>query len=54
MPGFPKLLEALHDAWRNKRDEVDEQAEQFREGLGELAAYGLDAAPVGARPRRTS
>jgi uncharacterized protein YyaL (SSP411 family) len=44
-PGFPKLLEALHDAWVNQRDKVLEQAEAFHEGLGELAAYGLDAAP---------
>jgi hypothetical protein len=44
-PGFPKLLEALHDAWVNQRDNVLQQAEAFHEGLGELAAYGLDAAP---------
>ncbi|HVG62570.1 MAG TPA: thioredoxin domain-containing protein [Hyalangium sp.] len=44
-PGFPKLLEALHDAWVNERDKVLQQAEAFHEGLGELAAYGLDAAP---------
>ncbi|MFP2925557.1 thioredoxin domain-containing protein [Pyxidicoccus sp. 3LG] len=44
-PGFPKLLAALRDAWENKRDEVHKQARAFEEGLGELAAYGLDAAP---------
>jgi uncharacterized protein len=45
-PGFPKLLAALHDAWLNQRDKVMEQAEDFRQGLGKLAAYGLDAAPA--------
>ncbi|NTX15861.1 thioredoxin domain-containing protein [Myxococcus sp. CA056] len=44
-PGFPRLLMALRDTWENKREEVKRQAEQFEEGLGELAAYGLDAAP---------
>jgi len=44
-PGFPRLLAALHDAWVNKQEEVRRQAQAFEEGLGELAAYGLDAAP---------
>ncbi len=44
-PGFPKLLEALHDAWVKQRDKVLQQAEAFHEGLGQLASYGLDAAP---------
>ncbi len=45
-PGFPRLLEALHDAWVNERDKVLQQADTFREGLGELATYGLDAPPA--------
>ncbi|WP_224364345.1 thioredoxin domain-containing protein [Hyalangium versicolor] len=45
-PGFPKLLEALHDAWTTQREKVLEQAGDFHEGLGELASYGLDAAPT--------
>ncbi|QSQ13330.1 thioredoxin domain-containing protein [Myxococcus landrumensis] len=44
-PGFPRLLMALRDAWANKREDIHRQAAQFEEGLGELAAYGLDAAP---------
>jgi len=44
-PGFPRLLMALRDAWANKQDEVQRQAAQFEEGLGELATYGLEAAP---------
>ncbi|MBN1203311.1 MAG: thioredoxin domain-containing protein [Myxococcaceae bacterium] len=49
-PGFPRLLEALHDAWVNERDKVLQQAEAFREGLGELASYGLDAPPSALSP----
>ncbi|ATB28203.1 thymidylate kinase [Melittangium boletus DSM 14713] len=45
-PGFPKLLQALSEAWTTRREEVLQQAEEFRQGLGELAHYGLDAAPA--------
>jgi uncharacterized protein YyaL (SSP411 family) len=44
MPGFPRVLEALEEAWRTKRTEVIVQAEEFREGLGQFARYGLDGA----------
>ncbi|MCP3144340.1 thioredoxin domain-containing protein [Pyxidicoccus xibeiensis] len=44
-PGFPRLLASLREAWAHKREEVGKQARLFEEGLGELAAYGLDAAP---------
>ena len=44
-PGFPKVLEALHTAWKTKPEDVRRQSEEFREGLGELASYGLDASP---------
>jgi uncharacterized protein YyaL (SSP411 family) len=44
-PGFPRLLNALHDAWVNQQDKVQQQAKAFHEGLGKLAAYGLDAKP---------
>ena len=33
MPGFPKVLEAVADAYRERREEVDENAEQIREML---------------------
>jgi len=45
-PGFPRLLEALHHAWDNEPDKVQQQAESFHKGLGQLATYGLDAAPA--------
>lgn len=33
MPGFPKVLEAVADAFNNRREEVDENADQIRELL---------------------
>jgi uncharacterized protein YyaL (SSP411 family) len=33
MPGFPKVLEAVADAYHERREEVDENAEQIREML---------------------
>ncbi|MET0405970.1 MAG: thioredoxin domain-containing protein [Cystobacter sp.] len=49
-PGFPKVLETLSEAWRTKRDELLRQAEEFREGLGELAHHGLNAVPGALTP----
>ncbi|XXF76796.1 thioredoxin domain-containing protein [Myxococcaceae bacterium GXIMD 01537] len=49
-PGFTKVLDALRDAWANRADEVRRQAESFHDGLGELATYGLDAAPAALGP----
>ncbi len=49
-PGFKKLLEALHQAWTTKPEEIEQQAASFREGLGELATYGLDAQASALQP----
>jgi uncharacterized protein YyaL (SSP411 family) len=43
LPAFPALLESLERAFKEQRDEVDRQAEAFKEGLTEYAAQGLDA-----------
>jgi len=43
MPGFPKVLAALADAWKNEREKVLGQADQFREGLEHYVAVGLDS-----------
>ena len=43
MPGFPKILSALSDTWKNERQKIDEQAAQFREGLKHYVSVGLDA-----------
>ena len=37
-PGFGRLLEALRDAWSDRRDEVVRSAGQITERLGQLAA----------------
>jgi uncharacterized protein YyaL (SSP411 family) len=44
IPGFPRLLASLSEAWRNKRGDVEQQAAAFREGLAEYAAHGLEGA----------
>src|SRR5436853_1552762 len=36
-PGFPTLLRALDDAYRNRRDEVEKTAEQLKKILQQLA-----------------
>jgi uncharacterized protein YyaL (SSP411 family) len=46
MPAFSRLLQGLHKAWTEQKDEVEAQAQQFRAGLSYLSAYGLDAAPA--------
>jgi uncharacterized protein YyaL (SSP411 family) len=48
-PSFRRLLAALADAWRSKRDQVAENAEQFRRGLRQIAALARgegDGAPL--------
>ena len=50
MPGFPRLLESLARAWKERRAEVEEQGQSFKEGLTRFAAYGLDAAPSAPVP----
>jgi uncharacterized protein YyaL (SSP411 family) len=35
LPGFPRLLDALADAWRNRRSEVLRSTEQITEHLGQ-------------------
>ncbi len=45
MPGFPKLLASLHDAWVRRAGEVESQAKEFRDGLEFLANHGLSGTP---------
>src|SRR5439155_16580523 len=51
MPGFVQLCEAVAEAWRERRDEVDGQAGQLTEALGGLnqlepSAAALDRGPL--------
>jgi uncharacterized protein YyaL (SSP411 family) len=41
LPSFRMLLEALGRAWSEQREQVLAQAGEFREGLRQLATYGL-------------
>ncbi len=49
MPGFPKILRALSDAWKDRPAEVESQAKQFETGLAQLSAHGLDSPPAELR-----
>jgi uncharacterized protein YyaL (SSP411 family) len=40
MPGFVRLLDAIDDAWRTRRDELEQQADQLRQAIEESTAVG--------------
>lgn len=37
LPAFPKLLEAIADAWKHRRDDIEQSANQLRDALIQLA-----------------
>ncbi len=45
MPAFTELLQAIDDAWRNRRDELLEQATQLTAALGRSINAGTTARP---------
>jgi uncharacterized protein len=45
LPAFPRLLQGLADAFATKRVDIEEQAENFKTGLRQYCATGLDAKP---------
>ena len=40
MPGFVRVMEAIHEAWTERRDEIDEQAEQLRTAIDRSTRIG--------------
>ena len=40
MPGFVRVMEAIHEAWTERREEVDEQAEQLRAAIDRTTRIG--------------
>lgn len=42
LPGFPKILAKLAEAWTERPEEVEQQARAFREGLTEISVSGLE------------
>jgi uncharacterized protein YyaL (SSP411 family) len=38
MPGFPRVLQAIHEAYLGKRDEVDAQSAELTKAIAEVAA----------------
>ena len=47
MPGFVRLMEAVDDAWRHRRDELDQQAEQLHDAIEQSTTIGGGAAGQG-------
>ncbi len=45
-PGFPQILEAIHDAWQNKRDQLDEQANRLTAALQDEALTEGQTSPL--------
>ncbi len=45
MPSFTEILDAIHDAWVNRRDEVLEQADQVTTAVRERSTGGFLAKP---------
>jgi uncharacterized protein YyaL (SSP411 family) len=41
MPGFVRVMEAIHEAWSERRDEIDEQAEQLRAAIDRTTRIGV-------------
>lgn len=39
-PGFPRLLEAVSDAWNNKREELEQNADVLTQSIQDFAARG--------------
>lgn len=42
MPGFPRLLGAIDDAWRNRRDELATTAQELTTAIGRVASATSD------------
>ncbi len=48
LPAFSSLLLGIAEAWRKERAELDQQADSFKAGLTDYAAYGLDPSKPGS------
>ncbi len=48
LPAFSSLLLGIAEAWRKERSELDQQADTFKTGLTDYAAYGLDSGKPGS------
>jgi uncharacterized protein YyaL (SSP411 family) len=47
LPGFGALLSGIGEAWVKERGELEQQAEQFEQGLTEYGVWGLEDAKPG-------
>jgi uncharacterized protein len=45
-PGFPRLLEAIAEAWRDRREEIEKQADEVTQALQRYASERAERGPV--------
>jgi hypothetical protein len=45
-PGFPRLIEAIGDAWKNRRAEIEQQADSVAKALKQYAAERAERGPI--------
>ncbi|MCW5836845.1 MAG: thioredoxin domain-containing protein, partial [Labilithrix sp.] len=50
MPGFPKILRAISEAYRERRDEVDGQADELTRAIAEIGKGVEEGAPYTPGP----
>ncbi|GMU59709.1 MAG: hypothetical protein AMXMBFR34_14720 [Myxococcaceae bacterium] len=50
LPGFSALLTNVAQAWAEERQELEQQANAFQDGLTKFASWGLDATPGALKP----
>jgi uncharacterized protein len=48
MPGFPRVMDSVHEAWRDRRGDLLEQAEKLRAAIAETTSIGAADAGRGA------
>ena len=46
MPSFRQVMEAVVDAWQQRRQQVEEQSEKLREFIAEHSAFDLSPSPL--------
>src|SRR5712671_3661097 len=46
MPGFDQVLEAVSDAWKNRRKAIDGQADELTEHLQQMSAAPSESRPL--------
>ncbi len=54
MPGFPKVLRAVQEAYRDRRDDIDQQAEELTRAIAGVGASGARGQGASVGPQAVS